>query len=510
MVLAARLELRQRQALVITPQLQQAIKLLQLSSLELHAYIEQEVEQNPLLSLGDESAASQSAESGDWDGAAGPEADLPAFDARERVDEADGASAREAPAEVETPGHNDDDPAHFVESAEWKLGTASGGKGDGADSFDITALASPEVTLKDHLVQQASLAFACPQERFVAHYLIDLVEPDGYLRADLAEVCDALGVEEAKLEAILERLRAFEPCGVFARNLAECLALQLRELGRLDPCMQALLDHLDLLAARDFSRLRRLCGVDEEDLEDMVREIRALDPRPGLAYETVSINPLIPDVLVRRGRDGGWQVELNPETMPAIHFDRSYYHSLRSRTRSEGERHYLAEKMSAANWLAKSLEQRGITILKVATAIIEAQSSFLNHGVRHLRPLNLRQVAAKIGMHESTVSRVTSNKAMATPRGVFDMKYFFTSSIPSAGPSRQAHSSESVRDRIRELITNEQPDQILSDDRIVTLLQGDGVDIARRTVAKYREAMRIPSSAMRRRLKRVSLAGAMR
>ncbi len=504
MVLATRLELRQRQALVITPQLQQAIKLLQLSSLELHAYIEQEVEQNPLLSLAEDGAARNEGgplTESDGDG------ERPVFDGRD-----DQGVPEDGVPEIASDlgSHADDDPERFVGASDWKLSPGAGSKGEAGDGFDIAALASPRGTLKDHLVEQASLAFPCPQERFAAHYLIDLVDADGYLRADLSEVRDALGLREDRLGSILERLRAFEPAGVFARDLADCLGLQLRERGRLDPFMQRLLSHLDLLAAQDFARLRKLCGVDEEDLEDMIREIRALNPRPGLAYEPLTVDVLIPDVLVRRARTGGWQVELNPETMPSINVDRAYYQSLKARTRSEQDRNYLAERMSAANWLAKSLEQRGVTILKVATAIVEAQSGFLEKGVRSLKPLNLRQVAAKIGMHESTVSRVTSNKAMATPRGVFDMKYFFTSSIPSAGPSRQAHSSEAVRDRIRELITNERPDHILSDDRIVTLLQGDGIDIARRTVAKYREAMRIPSSAMRRRVKRVNGVSAFR
>lgn len=501
MVLAARLELRQRQALVITPQLQQAIKLLQLSSLDLQTYIEQEVQQNPLLSLGEADRGENAGDSAPYD-AAGLSPDLPVFDGRD----AGGAINGEAVAERDVTDHREDDPSAYAEAGEWKLETSyaasSGGRKDAADGLDITSIAAPERSLKDHLRDQVALATGCPADRLVALYLIDLIEPDGYLRADLPGIAEALGIARDSVERVLRVLQTCEPAGVCARDLSECLALQLRERNRLDPAMQTFLKHLDLLAARDFTRLRKICGVDDEDLEDMIREIRELDPRPGLAYERASVAPLIPDVLVRRGRNGGWQVELNPDTMPTVNVDRAYYAALKSRLQGEKDRNYLAERMSAANWLAKSLEQRGITILKVATAIVEAQTPFLEKGVRHLKPLNLRQVAAKIGMHESTVSRVTSNKAIATPRGVFDMKYFFTSSIPSAGPSRQAHSSEAVRDRIRELIMNEPPDQVLSDDRIVALLQGDGIDIARRTVAKYREALRIPSSAMRRRVKK--------
>jgi RNA polymerase sigma-54 factor len=500
MVLAARLELRQRQALVITPQLQQAIKLLQLSSFDLQTYIEQEVQQNPLLSLGEVERGENAGENAS-DAITGP-ADLPVFDGRDAGAALDAAAI----AERDASEHREDDPSAYAEAGDWKLEASytasSSGRVDAADGFDIAAIASPEQSLKDHLRNQVALAISCPLDRFVALYLIDLIEPDGYLRADLAGIAEALGITRDAVERVLHVLQTCEPAGVCARNLAECLALQLRERNRLDPVMQTFLKHLDLLAARDFARLRKLCGVDDEDLEDMIREVRGLDPRPGLAYERASVAPLIPDVLVRRGRNGGWQVELNPDTMPTVNVDRAYYAALKSRLHGDRDRNYLAERMSAANWLAKSLEQRGITILKVATAIVEAQAPFLEKGVRYLKPLNLRQVAAKIGMHESTVSRVTSNKAIATPRGVFDMKYFFTSSIPSAGPSRQAHSSEAVRDRIRELIMNEPADQVLSDDRIVALLQSDGIDIARRTVAKYREALRIPSSAMRRRVKR--------
>lgn len=506
MVLATRLELRQRQALVLTPQLQQAIKLLQYSAVELQAFVEQEVQQNPLLSLSDgRDGADYLVQSGiNADPRA--EGSQPVFDGAEEKP----AIEPDAPADFDADGPFDDDPAHFTDAPSWKLGPAAKPSAEGADGFDIASFAAPSGTLKDHLAEQAALAFTSPGDRLAAQYLIDLVEPDGYLRADLEEAREILGLSPEDFGSILGKLRKFDPAGVFATNLAECLALQLQEKGRFDPCMEKLLANLDLLAARDFSRLRRLCGVDEEELEEMVREIRALDPRPGLAFEPVVVEPLIPDVLVRRGRGGKWQVELNPDTLPTLRVDRAYYQSLKARTRSERERNYLTERMNAASWLAKSIEQRGATILKVATAIVEAQAQFLEKGVRYLKPLNLRQVAAKIGMHESTVSRVTSNKAMATPRGVFDMKYFFTSSIPAAGPSRQAHSSEAVRDRIRELILNERPDHILSDDRIVALLQGDGIDIARRTVAKYREAMRIPSSAMRRREKRMNGANAMR
>ncbi len=301
-------------------------------------------------------------------------------------------------------------------------------------------------------------------------------------------------------------LHTFDPSGVCARDLAECLALQLKEKNRYDPFMERLLANLDLIAACDFQRLKKVCGVDSEDLREMIGELRALNPRPGGGFEEAEIETLVPDVIVRRAPDGSWRAELNPGAAPSLAVDRAYYASLKARCRSDTDRSYLSDRLSSANWLVKSLEQRLSTILKVATAVVEEQSAFFDNGVRHLKPLNLRQIASKIGMHELTVSRVTSNKAISTPRGIFEMKYFFTSAIAASGAFSEAHSSEAVRDRIKEFILNETPAEILSDDRIVTMLKADGIDIARRTVAKYREALRIPSSAARRRQKRAATA----
>jgi RNA polymerase sigma-54 factor len=340
----------------------------------------------------------------------------------------------------------------------------------------------------------------------VAEYLIDLVDGDGYLRSDLSEVASSLGLDISAIAPILKTLQSFDPPGVCARTLEECLEIQLEERNRCDPLMKQLLAHLGLLAAGDHARLKRVCGVEAEELDDMICEIKALNPRPGSGFEGSAAETLVPDVIVKRGRDGSWHAELNPAAAPALAVDRAYYNALKARCRGDADRAYLSERLASANWLVKSLEQRLATILKVANAVIEEQAAFFDHGVRYLKPLNLRQIAVKIGMHESTVSRVTSNKAMQTPRGLLDMKYFFTSAIAAAGSGSEAHSSEAVRDRIRELIANEEPGDVLSDDRIAALLKAHGIDIARRTVAKYREALRIPSSAARRRKKRFSRA----
>jgi len=290
---------------------------------------------------------------------------------------------------------------------------------------------------------------------------------------------------------------------VCARNLTECVALQLRERDRFDPAMQALVAHLDLVAKRDLAALRRTCGVDEEDLTEMIAEIRRLNPKPGLAFGSTLVQPIVPDVFVRAGADGGWTVELNSDSLPKVLVNQRYYAEIAGTARSAAEKTYLADCLQTASWLIRALDQRARTILKVATEIVRQQDGFFVHGVQHLRPLNLKTVADAIGMHESTVSRVTANKYMATNRGIFELKYFFTSAI-AAADGGEAHSAEAVRHRIKQLIDAERPDAVLSDDTIVDRLRAAGIDIARRTVAKYREAMRIPSSVQRRRDKQVS------
>ena len=322
----------------------------------------------------------------------------------------------------------------------------------------------------------------------------------GYLRGDLAGVAERLGAPLAWAEETLATLQTFDPVGVCARDLKECLALQLKERNRFDPLIERFLEHIELLASHDLPRLKRLCGADDEDLEDMIAEVRALNPKPGLQFGSETADPVTPDVFVRPRADGGWLVEVNTETLPKLLINKSYYATVTKGAKSPQEKSYLSSCLGSANWLMRSLDQRIKTILKVAEEIVKQQDAFLHYGVRCLKPLSLRDVAETIGMHKSTVSRVTSNKYMATPRGLFELKYFFTSSIPAAGIG-DAHSSEAVRHRIKELIDNEPPKNVLSDDKIVELLRRQGVDIARRTVAKYRDLMRIPSSVQRRREK---------
>ena len=506
MALTQKLILRQSQALVMTPQLMQAIKLLQLSHLDLASYVEAELERNPLLERPVEEEPAPAA-----DGSAASPGQEPRGE--DWLD--DRLEPRQSIEEhLDTDLNNvfpDDAPMAPPRSAETAPAADSawaavgpGGRSDGG--YNLEAFVSAETTLAEHLAEQASLSLAEPGDRMIAQYLVDLVDEAGYLTGDLADVAGKLGAPLAKVEAVLARLQTFDPPGVCARNLTECLAIQLREQNRLDPAIAALLGHLELLAKRDFAGLRRICGVDDEDVLDMIGEIKRLNPKPGLAFSSALVQPIVPDVFVRQGADGSWLVELNHDTLPKVLVNQSYYAKVSKTAKKDNEKSFLAECLQTATWLVRALDQRAKTILKVASEIVRQQDGFFAHGVQHLRPLNLKTIADAIEMHESTVSRVTANKYMATSRGTFEMKFFFTSAIASA-IGGEAHSAEAVRHRIKQLIDGEKAGQILSDDTIVDELRKAGIEIARRTVAKYREAMRIPSSVQRRREKQVRASG---
>jgi RNA polymerase sigma-54 factor len=500
MALSHKLELRQSQSLVMTPQLLQAIKLLQLSNLDLVAYVEAELERNPLLERGEESEGSGEA----------PEPAPSALDAAPEADgewapgdsEPAGAEGERLDADLTSVLAGDNAPR-----AEGPLGPAdrwsqsSSREIGGMDDRSLEAFVAEQKTLAAHLSDQLGLVVADRNLRIIGHVLINEIDEDGYLRADVCAIAERLGASAADVTKVLADIQTLEPVGVGARDLAECMAIQLRDRDRYDPAMAALVAHLDLAARRDYAALTRICGVDADDLSDMLAELRALDPRPGRAFGGAPVQTVVPDVTVRAGPDGGWVVELNAATLPRVLINRTYLAAVAGRGAKKGEKAYLAEALQNANWLVKSLDQRARTILKVATEIVRQQDAFFAQGVQHLRPLNLKTVADAIEMHESTVSRVTSNKYMATPRGIFELKYFFTAAI-AAADGGEAHSAEAVRHRIRRMIDEEPAAAVLSDDVIVGRLRECGIDIARRTVAKYREAMRIPSSVERRREKR--------
>lgn len=519
MAISTKLEMRQSQSLIMTPQLMQAIKLLQMSNLDLVAYVEAELERNPLLERtenGDGSGAADG-QGGDHDSAHDASGGDDFEAGGGEFSSSDGApsewlksdlepQAEAIASQMDTDLGNvfpDEPGVSAAPEPASLLGIDSHRASSSASSedYNLEAFVAEEESLIQVLMDQMHLAFADPVDKIIGQHLINSLDENGYLHLDLEETATQLGIPAARIKAVLAVMQGFEPSGVFARSLAECLALQLKERNRFDPAMEAMIAHIELLARHDYPALRRICGVDEEDLADMIAEIKALDPRPGRAYGSSIVQPMVPDVLVRPASDGGWTVELNTDTLPRVLVNQTYFASITRNARNETERSYLTDCMQTANWLVKSLDQRAKTILKVATEIVRQQDGFLTYGIEHLRPLNLKTIADAIGMHESTISRVTSNKYMATPRGIFELKYFFSSAI-SATEGGDAHSAEAVRHRIKQMIDAESPDDILSDDTIVKRLKDDGVDIARRTVAKYREAMNLGSSVQRRREKK--------
>jgi len=497
MAATQRLELRQAQSLVMTPQLQQAIKLLQLSNLELCAFVEQEIDQNPLLERdtgeepGDPDPSAESGQDDDRD-TGGNEPDT-----WDQVQEEGAGLADDGPLDASYENVFDPEAGGPLES----MGGAQGGAAVGGDSddFNLDQRIGEDPTLRQHLVDQLPLEIQDPGERIIGLHLIDSLDEAGYLPNELDFLADQLECSLEQVEQVLVRLQRFEPSGLFARSLRECLALQLADLNRLDPAMEALLDHLQLVAKGDRAALKDVCGVDEEDLTDMIRELRRLDPKPGQTFDARPAEPIVPDIFMRATASGTWRVELNSDTLPKVLFDNHYYEEVLAKTRTKAERSYLNEQYQTANWLVKALHQRATTILKVASEIVRQQDGFFRKGIRELKPLTLRDIAEAIEMHESTVSRVTSNKYMMTPRGIYELKYFFSAAL--AGANGESHSAESIRHRIKGLIDSEPPDKVLSDDSIVAILRGRGVELARRTVAKYREAMKISSSVQRRRAK---------
>jgi RNA polymerase sigma-54 factor len=501
MSIGPRLDLRQSQSLVMTPQLQQAIRLLALSNLEIESFIAEELEKNPLLdsgSGGDEEANAELAE---------PEVRLRDSEEPAGADElvASGDATVDRPLDMDFNDENihQDSAADSLRGLDGGLGLdgIGGGAGSGeAPDFDSFA-ASGDVSLQDHLLAQAGELLS-GSDLLVARQIIEQIDETGWFAGSLLELAQRLGAPLAEVERVLGVVQTFDPAGVGARSLAECLALQAKEADRYDPAMARLIDNLDYLARGNLPALKRICGVDDEDLADMIRELRGYDPKPGCQFgQGDRVEAVTPDVFVAR-RGLGWAIELNSATLPRLLVNRTYYTELAQGAQDKRSKAWLNECLASANWLLKALDQRARTIVKVCSEIVKQQDGFFRHGVAHLRPLTLRTVAEAIGMHESTVSRVTSNKYLACDRGLYELKYFFTSGIQSADGG-DAVSAEAVKSHIRALIAAERPGDILSDDQLVDLLRAKGFDIARRTVAKYREAIGLGSSVQRRRQKAI-------
>ncbi len=472
-----RLDLRQAQNLVMTPQLQQAIKLLQLNNVELAEYIEAEIAQNPLL--------------------------------EKQPSESDSDAPESAPKEERDSMEENFDAGNETaadKSGDFDAGVAQMGAGGSRnfDEFDESGENFTKAeTLRDHLLEQMNVAFDDARERMIGAMLIDMVDEAGYLREDTDAIAEKLGAEKGRVEELLSTMKKFSPSGIFARDLKECLSIQLDEQGKLDKPMSILLDNLNLLAGHDMNALAKKCDVNGMYLMDMIGDIKSLNPKPASNFDHLVVQTAIPDVLMKKlpkNLGGGWRVELNTDTLPRVLVNNEYYTEVSKITKDKKDREYITTQLNNANWLIKSLDQRAQTILKVASEIVEQQDAFFTFGIEFLRPLTLKDIAEVIGMHESTVSRVTTNKYIGTPRGIFELKYFFSTALVSADGT--AHSAESIKARIKTMIDAEKPDDVLSDDAIVEALQKENIDLARRTVAKYREMMNIPSSVQRRKQKR--------
>lgn len=489
MALGPRLDLRQSQSLVMTPQLQQAIKLLALSNLEIEAFIGEALEANPLLEIGD-AAPAATAESA-------PPDDLRLTTLESSpVDRlvAEGRAEEDRPLDIDASAlDRDRDTGDFDWGGDFRVG-------GGEDGPSIDERGRGELSLAEHLDAQVGAAAPDAHVAAIARYIIGLLDETGYLPVQLREVAAALGVALDDAEAGLALVQSLDPTGVGARTLGECIALQAIEADRHDPCMARLIENLDLVARGEFARLKRMCGVDDEDFADMLAELRGYDPKPGLKFGAGGGDPVTPDLLLAARADGGWDIQVNQATLPRLIINRSYYVEMRGACADKAAKGWLSERLADANWLVKALDQRQKTILKVASEIVKQQDGFFRHGVSHLRPLTLRTVAEAISMHESTVSRVTSNKYLHCERGTFELKYFFTSGV-AAADGVGAVSAEAVKAAIRQLIDAEDAKAVLSDDTLVDLLKGRGFDLARRTVAKYREAIGLGSSVQRRRQK---------
>ncbi|MCJ1961231.1 RNA polymerase factor sigma-54 [Novosphingobium mangrovi (ex Hu et al. 2023)] len=513
MALGPRLDLRQTQSLVMTPQLQQAIKLLALSNLEIEAFIGDALDANPLLDVGRDPAPA-----GD-DGTTSPEADVRRTSLEQSPADrliGEGRGGEDNPLDIDTGAIDRDVDTGDGERLSLSDGAVSGAApsgeadwgaalvgGAGEDGPGIDERAGAEESLFDHLDAQVGAVTGDPVQAGIARYIIGLLDEAGYLPVRLEDVARDLGADMAEVEGGLALVQSLDPTGVGARSLSECIALQAIEADRHDPCMARLIANLDLVARGDLTRLKRMCGVDDEDMADMLSELRSYDPKPGLRFGGEPGGAVTPDILVSARDDGGWDIRLNEATLPRLVVNRGYYVALKGSCEDKSSRAWLSEKLGDANWLIKALDQRQKTILKVASELVKQQDGFFRQGVSQLRPLTLRAVAEAIGMHESTVSRVTSAKFLNCARGTFELKYFFSSGVASASGEGGA-SAEAVKAAIRQLIDAEDPKAVLSDDTLVELLKEKGFELARRTVAKYREAIGLGSSVQRRRQKKIA------
>ena len=512
MSLSARLNLKQGRSLTMTPQLMQSIQLLQYSPLELSHFIDQQIQSNPLLELAhnDEALPSQIE---DWEEAVDEnlsmgDGDISQVNNMENV--LDVNMSNVFPDDEIAPQGNSNQQmnSRHCDRDNYQVGPSDQIRQTGQISLsgkgiDLDSFAAQGPGLRQAMSEQVAVEFKDARERFIAMEFIDYLDDAGYFDATLDSLADRLVIDLTAAEDILSRVQQFDPPGIFARNLSECLSLQLQRKKKLHQPMEILIENLDLLVRKDFKSLSKICGVGDKKIIQMMTDIRSLDPKPGTKFVSYEVQTVIPEILLDKLDDGSWRVEINPDTLPHLLVDQSYFATVTQGVdKASADYKFMNECLQSANWLSRSLDQRVQTIIKVALEIVKHQKAFFDKGVQHLRPLNLKTIADAIGMHESTISRVTSNKYMMTPRGMFNLKYFFTVSIGGVDGLNN-HSAESIRQRIKTLINAEDVKRVLSDDNIVLLLKDDNIEIARRTVAKYRESLNIPSSVQRRREKKL-------
>lgn len=501
-----RLELRQGQGLVLTPQLQQSLKILQLSTTDLINLINEEIEKNPLLSKSDADEENEKREE-----VIGEE-QTEEFEEKDKQDLTEINENKEISideSEVDTSYENvwdeESGSKEQVIDDSYILNYATQTKTGFVDENSPTMESrfSDAKSLNEFIEEQINLTFYSPVERIIAINLLDFLDDSGYISADYISVAEKLSCSKEDVEDVLFVMQLFEPTGVFARNLSECLAAQLKEKDRLDPAMQKMLQNLELVAKNDIAHLAKVCGVDKEDIGLMLKELKSLNPKPGSDFEPEVTENIEPDIFLKKTKDG-FAVELNGELLPKLLVNKKYYKEVSNRTTSKDEKKYLSDQMNNANWLVKTLNQRAETILKVSSEIVKRQKDFFEKGIMHLKALTLKDIAEIIEMHESTVSRVTNNKYIMTPKGLYELKYFFSSSVQSiSGSEDEDVSSRTIKHIIKELIDNESKDETLSDDKLAEILTEKGIKVARRTVTKYREALKIPSSVQRKRKKQV-------
>ena len=480
MQISQNLKLKQSQSLVMTPQLQQAIKLLQLTNLELTDLVEKELEENPFLE--NQSSEEEKTVSDDED-------------ITKNIDDSfnNGDSIS-------------DEPYNHDYENRWDNDTNVGNSKNHSEDYNdpgtiIERTQSDKISLKTILFNQAQLEFNDSEEKEMAEILIDYIDPSGLFKEDIMEISSFSGFPLERIENVLRRMQTFEPSGVFARNLKECLIIQLKNIDSHNKTNQIIVDNLELLGNGNLKGLQKITGLSDENLKTEIKLIRSLNPKPGTIYDEGGHNIAQPDVIVTKDKDE-WNVELNNSTLPKVCVNDSYVKEIEKLECKDSDKKYINESLNSARWLIKAIEQRNITTLKISSEIISQQKDFFEKGKKFLKPMILKDVAKKINMHESTVSRVTSEKLMMTPIGIFEMKIFFSASINSIN-SGESHSAESVRESLRKIISDEPCESPLSDEMLVSRLKGEGINLARRTVAKYRELLNIPASSVRRKIMKI-------